>query len=48
MRRTEQRRLTPSGKDRRTDRAMIVTVVTEVIRTTGQVIVWWIRKGGRI
>jgi hypothetical protein len=42
------RRRKPPGKDRQAVRAMVVTVVTVIIRTAGQVLQAWIKRGGRL
>jgi hypothetical protein len=42
------RRRKPPEKDRQADRAMVVTIVTVIIRTVGQVLQVWIKRGGRL
>jgi hypothetical protein len=42
-----RRRRKPPDKDRQADRAMIVTIVTVVIRAVTQVLQDWIQRGGR-
>ena len=44
---TVSRRKRP-GKDRQADRALIVTVVTVIIRAAGQVLQVWIKGGGHL
>lgn len=48
MPRSAKRRHKPPGKDRQADRAMIVTIVTAVIRAAAQVLQDWIKRGGRL
>lgn len=42
------RRREPPEKNRQADRAMVVTIVTAIIRTAGQVLQVWIKRGGRL
>lgn len=42
------RRRKPPEKDRQADRAMVVTIVTAIVRAAGQVLQAWIKRGGRL